>query len=80
MVDLVVINKADGDLLPIATRAAAEYRTAINLLHPKNDIWKPQVKICSALGKRNIDVSTQNYQVLNIIGCVENDKKLLGNP
>ncbi len=35
MADLLLINKADGDLLPTATRTLAEYAGALRLLRPR---------------------------------------------
>ena len=57
LVDLIVINKADGDLIPSAKKAKADFNTAIQLLprkHPRN-IWVPEVKLCSSAKKTNID-------------------------
>lgn len=49
LADLVVINKADGDLLAAARRAASEYKSALHLMRPKSAHWTPQVKLASAL-------------------------------
>ncbi|MEM9656965.1 MAG: methylmalonyl Co-A mutase-associated GTPase MeaB [Planctomycetota bacterium] len=49
LADLVAINKADGDLLPAARRAASDYRLAMGLHHPRSKNWTPQVELCSAL-------------------------------
>lgn len=35
LADVVVVNKADGDLLPAARRTAADYANALHLLRPK---------------------------------------------
>jgi len=48
LADLVLINKADGDLKPLAGKAAAEYRSALRLLHPRSADWKVEVRTCSA--------------------------------
>lgn len=56
LVDMVVINKADGELIPIAKRAMSEYKTALNLMVAKSDLWTPPIKLCSALEKTNIAV------------------------
>lgn len=47
--DLVVVNKADGDLLAEAGRVAADYRAALDLLRPQSTAWRPEVMTCSAL-------------------------------
>lgn len=49
LADLVIINKADGDLLPKARLAAADYRMALQLMRPRHAEWKPQVQLASAL-------------------------------
>src|SRR5690606_29753803 len=36
LADLVIINKADGDLLPKARLAAADYRMALQLMRPRH--------------------------------------------
>lgn len=48
--DLIVVNKADGELKAEAGRTAAEYRGALQLLRPRSPSWTPQVLLCSALG------------------------------
>ena len=55
LADIVVINKADGDLKAAAARAAAEYKGAIGLMRPKSANWKPKVLMVSALNKIGID-------------------------
>ncbi|MEM1399644.1 MAG: methylmalonyl Co-A mutase-associated GTPase MeaB [Pseudomonadota bacterium] len=47
--DLVVINKADGDLIAQANHAAAEYRHALALLHPPEPDWTVPVMRVSAV-------------------------------
>lgn len=44
MADLVVVTKADGDLLIPARKIQAEYVSALKLLRKRSKIWKPQVK------------------------------------
>lgn len=48
MADLVVITKADGDLLIPARKIQAEYVSALKLLRKRSKIWKPQVVRISA--------------------------------
>jgi LAO/AO transport system kinase len=48
LADLILINKADDDLVELAGRAAAEYRNALRLLHPRSPNWKVEVRSCSA--------------------------------
>ncbi|XP_028658558.1 methylmalonic aciduria type A protein, mitochondrial [Erpetoichthys calabaricus] len=52
MADIVVITKADGDLLPPARRIQAEYTSAMKFLRGKSKTWKPQVtRISSRTGE-----------------------------
>ena len=55
LADLLVINKADGDLLPAARRAKADYRAALHLLRPATAAWTPEVLTCSALHGEGIE-------------------------
>lgn len=48
LADLVLVNKADGDLQAAARRSMAEYRGALQLLHPRSANWKVTVRTCSA--------------------------------
>jgi len=48
LADLILINKADGDLQALAGRSAAEYSNALRLLHPRSADWKVEVRTCSA--------------------------------
>jgi len=52
--DLVVVNKADGDLAGQAKIIAADYTGALHLLRPATTLWTPQVMMCSALEKVGI--------------------------
>ena len=51
LADLIVVNKADGDLLPAARRIAADYTSALKLLkgRSKNKIWSPKVTLVEPL-------------------------------
>ena len=55
LADLVVVNKADGDLLPAANRAVADYRHATHLLRPKHTGWEVPVLAASALDGTGVD-------------------------
>ena len=48
LADLVVVNKADGDLAAAAGRTAADYANALHLLRPKWTAWTAQSLSCSA--------------------------------
>ena len=47
--DMIVVNKADGDMMQAARRAAAQYRRALEIMTPASPNWHPPVKICSAM-------------------------------
>lgn len=52
--DLLVVNKADGDLEKAAGRSAAEYANALHVLTPASAHWTPGVMTCSALENRGV--------------------------
>ncbi len=49
LVDLIAVNKADGESLLGAKEARAHYRAAMGYLHPAGGLWTPPVQTCSAL-------------------------------
>lgn len=55
LADLIVVNKADGDLLKPARLAAADYRMALQLMRPRHAEWVPEVVLASALVGEGID-------------------------
>jgi LAO/AO transport system kinase len=55
LADIVVVNKADGDLGPLARSTAADYANALHLLRPRSVHWAPRVLVCSALDGTGID-------------------------
>jgi LAO/AO transport system kinase len=65
LADLILINKADGDLAIAANRTAADYRNALRLLRPRSPHWTVPVQTCSAINKLGIDSvweTVQRYQ------------------
>ena len=48
LADLIVVNKADGELLGAAQRARADLRNAVHLLRPKRPGWEVAVHMGSA--------------------------------
>lgn len=55
LADLVIVNKADGDLTPAARLTAADYTSALRLMRPKYTSWTPRVVLASALTNMGID-------------------------
>ncbi|MCZ6773842.1 MAG: methylmalonyl Co-A mutase-associated GTPase MeaB [Proteobacteria bacterium] len=54
LADLVVVNKADGEMVQAAGRAAADYQNALQFMRPRQDDWEVPVQTCSALTGANI--------------------------
>jgi LAO/AO transport system kinase len=55
LAETIAINKADGDNLPRAKRAAHEYRNAIRFMRPTSPHWTTPVLVCSGLENRGLD-------------------------
>jgi GTPase len=55
LADMIAINKADGDNVPRARVAAAEYAAALHILSPSSPNWSPPVITCSALKQDGIE-------------------------
>ena len=49
LADLIVVNKADGEMAAAATATAADYAAALHLLRPRSPDWSVPVVTCSAL-------------------------------
>ena len=49
LADFVLVNKADGEFAPAARRSAAEYASALRLVHPSGAGWQVPVSAISAL-------------------------------
>jgi LAO/AO transport system kinase len=72
LADLILINKADDELQPLAGRSAADYRNALRLLHPRSVNWKVEVRTCSARDGTGIaeawDIVLKHREVLEASG------------
>lgn len=55
LADLVLINKADGELLDHANRSAADYTNALRLIRPRTAGWETPVRAVSALTGAGVD-------------------------
>lgn len=55
LADLIVVNKADGDLAKQAKIALAEYEGALQLMRPKHTNWQPRVMLASALKQTGLE-------------------------
>jgi LAO/AO transport system kinase len=49
LADLVLVNKADGELAPAAHRTVADYTSAMGLIRPPYPEWRVSVRAVSAL-------------------------------
>ncbi len=49
LADIVVVNKADGDHLAEARKAARELKSALRLIYPRETLWLPPVLTMSAM-------------------------------
>lgn len=54
LADLIVVNKADGEMEKAAGRSAADYQNALQFVRSRHDDWKVPVQTCSALTGGNI--------------------------
>jgi len=66
MADLILVNKADGDLLPAATRTMADYAGALRLLRrrPQDPDGLPKALCVSAVTGMGLDTAWAEIQVL----------------
>ena len=55
LADLILVNKADGELVQAANHAAADYRNAVHMIRPTSPNWRVPVLTCSALMGEGID-------------------------
>ncbi|HEX2902237.1 MAG TPA: methylmalonyl Co-A mutase-associated GTPase MeaB, partial [Jatrophihabitans sp.] len=55
LADVIAVNKADGDRVDEAERAARELSAALRLLREPESGWQPPVLTCSALTEHGID-------------------------
>jgi LAO/AO transport system kinase len=71
--DLVVVNKADGDLAAAAERAVGDYRNALALLTPAESGWPVAVLACSAATGQGIEevwaTLTERAAAMNAAGA-----------
>jgi LAO/AO transport system kinase len=55
LADIVVVNKADSDLKPLARVAKAQYETALHFFSSTRSGWIPKILTCSSLENVGID-------------------------
>ena len=64
--DLVLVNKADGDLVPTATRTCADYAGALRLMRkrPQDPDGFPKVMLVSALTQAGLPAAWEDIKAL----------------
>jgi LAO/AO transport system kinase len=75
LADIIAVNKADGDQIERANRAAMEYRTALHILAAGHPNWDPQVLTLSARDNKGLDALWQKveerHQALRTSGALD---------
>lgn len=75
LADIVVVNKADGEHLTEAHKAARELSSAIRLIYPRETLWRPPVLTMSAVEGSGLaemwDTVERHRQVLTEAGEFE---------
>jgi len=54
LADMIIVNKADGDMAIQAKRVRADYSAALRMLHSSSERWKPKAVTCSAISGEGI--------------------------
>ena len=67
LADLIVVNKADGDLALQAKRVRSDYSAALRMLHPTHGEWQPKALTCSALNNQGI---VEIWQAIGEFACI----------
>jgi LAO/AO transport system kinase len=62
MADVILVNKADGELKTTALQTVDEYRNAVHLPHARGRTWEVPVDACSALHQEGLDRAWQHVQ------------------
>jgi LAO/AO transport system kinase len=57
LAELLLVNKADGDLKPKAQTAVGDYKAALRLLRPISALWQPEVLAVSAVTGDGLDAT-----------------------
>ena len=65
LADVVAVNKSDGELADLASRTAADYRSALHLVRPKRTGIETEVVTCSSLTGQGIETLWQTLVELH---------------
>ena len=79
MADVIVVNKADGQLLPAARKVKSEYLAALKILKPKLSSWRPPSLLVSSKEDRGVDTVwgrvTEFWELIIEEGLLEEKRK-----
>src|ERR1700756_5019375 len=79
LADIVVVNKADGEHLPEARKAARELAGAIRLINPREILWRPPVLTMSAMEGTGLtemwETVERHRQVLTDAGAFDDRRR-----
>jgi LAO/AO transport system kinase len=79
LADAIAVNKADGDNVNHAKKAAKIFETALHLLQPPSTIWTPPVLTCSALEMSGIEeiwhTVLRHRETLSDCGALEHKRR-----
>jgi LAO/AO transport system kinase len=65
LADLLIVTKADGDLLPAARRAVSDYHAALHLMRPKHQGLIPKVLAVSSIERTGIAEAWNEMQTIH---------------
>ena len=74
LADILIVTKADGDLLPAARRAEANYQMAFHLMRPKHLGLYPKVLSVSSI--EGMGIATAWDEMASIHAALASDKRL----
>jgi LAO/AO transport system kinase len=66
LADIIAVNKAEGDNVERANRAAMEYKTALHILAAGHTNWDPQVLTISARDNHGLDVMWEKIEARHL--------------
>jgi LAO/AO transport system kinase len=72
LADLILVNKADGNLELAAEQSVTDYRKALAFMHPRSANWEVPVEACSALH------GTQTAHIWEIIQKFRSSREAAG--
>jgi LAO/AO transport system kinase len=75
LADLLIVTKADGDLLPAAQRAVSDYHAALHLMRPKHQGLIPKVLAVSSIEGTGIADAWREMQAIH--GALAADGRLV---